>query len=1388
MALFNFTRFEPPSIRQARLFETTRRLTGEVLSFTEQREDALRRFRQVEQQQNLQSPTFQPPTAEQRLTRQGRIFPDPALRGTETGQRQQDLLPEDVTVEIRGRDARFDPEAGRALIPPDVFASPAGPGTIAHEGGHATELALPDRERTFAELSQAFAALSPEERNRFFAAAQEVQGQVGQGTIENRFGVGGPAELFADVTAVLRIRPDAVPPSLRAIVEPGTGTFTTGEVTTPEQQLALSATPGTSPPPQARTEPVPVREPVRAPLPQDAIPTPEQTAIRRGFPDPALKGTEAGANQQRQIEMFHRLIAEGVNQDEAAQRAFSGQATFTRGETVTEAGQLALTRGEDIIGITPPGTTGDVVGQPPAALTALETVVEQGTDPTAALGLQGLESPLGSALPGVAPLKALQESGALSAAGRALGEADIGPRFSPTRVALETAGAAATIVEETLPRGRSFEETGRFVDPFKALVGNEQEIERAQSVLEEAGLTRSTAARVLFDVFNVVPVVGFTKIDDFARLLKTATSAPGKAKPGAITALKESAIIRDIIRQSERGASPLSGSASDSVLSKLREAGKLAPDNWVENARLSGQEFGERAGRATSLRDKLIEQGVPEQEAILKSTAELRGEMPFRGVTGLDFSPQEEAWFWDQILGKVQYAEGVNVADAMQQMMRKITAGESPKDFPPFIWRIFGRAFGEDFTDQLRVVMTERVKAVRVVAEESAAERLAKAPTPKGVTDRTPLPPEFGAEQLPIRRVAGAPEPGPARTPAEAQQFRAEIELEGATKPAGVTPGEVAGEEGAKQAILREAPEATPPLRGGEVEAFPAPGVALEGVQVRQRDTMLDFLSNTVGILKPLLSSADISWFRQIGKSIFRTPGAALTSLRKGVRSLFSQKAAVEWMDALRAEGSTTTGYRQVITTDEGTREIALGTLLEDRYLAVPGTPGFSETAISARPEFFIPVAAQTLPVIRQSGRAFAVGWNTNYQGMMRYWLDKLTKMNRGAMTTKQVDAALSLGQRITGVGKLGNDNAWFVRAMKVLGFAPGYRVSGPEALVTLLSPRTDPLIRRMAAENLLSWAAMGGGLMTAAKYGVGATVVTTLGASQFGRIKFPGTDTFYNIWGTDGVLARSAVQAITQQRVDVKGNISIVGGGEGGPKGYASSFVDAALSYLQSGEAPVIGLFEELRTGETFIGKKLRWNKESVWEVLKNRLPIVTQDFMDILQTDGPLQALFSAPSVVTGTTGVTSYTPTREEFRTITKYNSADKDVVEDILGRDVPQVLDLTPNEERTLLRFLRRDVREWIEDLEDKHGPIPSRISMDQIILKVAGEQGLSRRDTIGALFLQKAKSNTDALNQEWIKFALRNRDRLEDFYPSTYEADYMQAAQQRAEELGLVPVR
>lgn len=683
---------------------------------------------------------------------------------------------------------------------------------------------------------------------------------------------------------------------------------------------------------------------------------------------------------------------------------------------------------------------------------------------------------------------------------------------------------------------------------------------------------------------------------------------------------------------------PSGASPRDSVIGKLRAAGAQAPENWLENARLSGLEFGERAGRAVRLRDELMAQGVPKQDAIRKATSELRGRLPFKATTGLDFTDAEETWFWDQIIMNTKFGQQANVEDYFRTAQRAIAAGEEVKDFPPFLWRIIEDATGVDFTNQLKIVMKERVRAVRQVAEETAAERLAKAKPPRGVTSKEPLPPEFGGEQLPIRRVAGAPEPIPPGTFAERQQFRAAMELGERAAPRAPGGARAVTTEGARAGTLREA------------ETFPAPGVSLKEVTTPERGGLLDWLSETFGVLKPIMSSLDLSWFRQTSKTIARTPQVALQSLKKGWKAVWSEKEAVQWMDDLAAEGTTAKGYRQVINTAEGPREIGLGRLLEDRYMAVPGTPGFSESSLLKRPEFYMSARAANWFGVKQSGRGFAVGWNTNYQGMMRYWLPKLTKMNGDTLSPEQINAALNLGERLTGVGKLGKDQSWFVKALKVLGFAPGYRVSGPEAWVTLLSPKTDRLVRRMAAENLVTWATLGGSIMTAAKYGAGASVVTAIGSSQFGRIQFPGSNTFYNIWGTDQVLARAILQTISQRRVSNIGKVTPIGSGEGGIRGFLSAAKEAGTQYLQSGENPIIGLLTDIATGKNYIGEDLNWDIPTIWKEIRAHGPMAVQDIWDVTEVDGPLQAIFSIPGAIFGV-GTTSYET--EEQRLASAYD---------------------------------------------------------------------------------------------------------------------------------------
>ncbi len=163
-------------------------------------------------------------------------------------------------------------------------------------------------------------------------------------------------------------------------------------------------------------------------------------------------------------------------------------------------------------------------------------------DPIAASALQVAEAPTG--IPVIAELKGVQAG--TETIGRTLGGADIG--VPVVGEVVEAAGFAAGAVGATLPRERSFEEVGEFVDPFAAALGSKEEIAKAQAVLEEAGLPRALAAQILFDPFNVFPGIGFSKVDDFARLLRLATKAAPKARAAAIKALRESDTFQQALR------------------------------------------------------------------------------------------------------------------------------------------------------------------------------------------------------------------------------------------------------------------------------------------------------------------------------------------------------------------------------------------------------------------------------------------------------------------------------------------------------------------------------------------------------------------------------------------------------------------------------------------------------------------------------------------------------------------------------------------------------------------------------------------------------------------------------------------------------------------------
>lgn len=68
------------------------------------------------------------------------------------------------------------------------------------------------------------------------------------------------------------------------------------------------------------------------------------------------------------------------------------------------------------------------------------------------------------------------------------------------------------------------------VNPVSAWMGDEEEQRKVEEVLEEAGLPATMMAYFFTSPLNALPIVGFTKADDFVRLLKLASKSTGTAR------------------------------------------------------------------------------------------------------------------------------------------------------------------------------------------------------------------------------------------------------------------------------------------------------------------------------------------------------------------------------------------------------------------------------------------------------------------------------------------------------------------------------------------------------------------------------------------------------------------------------------------------------------------------------------------------------------------------------------------------------------------------------------------------------------------------------------------------------------------------------------------
>ena len=317
-----------------------------------------------------------------------------------------------------------------------------------------------------------------------------------------------------------------------------------------------------------------------------------------------------------------------------------------------------------------------------------------------------------------------------------------------------------------------------------------------------------------------------------------------------------------------------------------------------------------------------------------------------------------------------------------------------------------------------------------------------------------------------------------------------------------------------------------------------------------------------------------------------------------------------------------------VLGVDDALRQTNWGQISQDIDILRP-LPGSADDILSAE-EGFLSNWVSKIPGIKASGRAFVTYGNKLRSDIGKYWVQRWVKQGE-SITDERLMALGNLLNRLTGRGTLG-DNA-IAKTVQALGWAPRYRVSGPQAFMQMF--HSDPKIRQIAIENLVPWVAGGVGILALAKLS-GAADVQLAPGPDFGKMRFGKMRV--NIFGTDQLLARNLYQIATGKSVDY-----LTGG-------HVSDWKDVLLRYGRSGLAPEGGIAADIITGKTYIGDDMAWDAKTLLREIKDNLPLSIQDIRDAWMKEGPLAGIIAAPYSLLGGSISTYETP---EQRLAAKYN---------------------------------------------------------------------------------------------------------------------------------------
>jgi len=310
------------------------------------------------------------------------------------------------------------------------------------------------------------------------------------------------------------------------------------------------------------------------------------------------------------------------------------------------------------------------------------------------------------------------------------------------------------------------------------------------------------------------------------------------------------------------------------------------------------------------------------------------------------------------------------------------------------------------------------------------------------------------------------------------------------------------------------------------------------------------------------------------------------------------------------------------------------------RYgLELPDIPGSLTRRGGMREELWVSSAAEKLPFVKRSGRAFTgylnemrmSAFEAGYNGIKGIKGIKGELPLSGAKTTAvspSFESDLRLLTKFinhaSGRGKLPLGMDQYSDLFGTLLFSPKYQMStlGLPRIIGQMLLNKNPYLRKQGAHALVRF--VGGGVALAgllnetSAFGSRGMDIDPRSAN-FGKIKI-GNQTL-DPWRGYAQYIRFAGQMLTGESKSANDNLT------------KEDKFKKAVKLLQSKSSPALGLMIELMKGENYMGEPIFSGTTGFIKQVRDRmLPLALQDIMDAMEMDGMNGLAIAAPSAFLG------------------------------------------------------------------------------------------------------------------------------------------------------------